>query len=592
MKFLGVNFANPQYLVWGFAIVLLLVAIVRTDYWRCEVLGRLGFQSGTAFEKPRFRPLKNLLYLLGCFFVWLSLLGPQWGQKETSLKMSGLDLCLGIDVSRSMMAEDMIPSRLQAIKNQLPLFFQELGGDRVAIVPFAGSAYIASPLTSDYSALTSIVDPLDPDYISDQSTNLASGVDACLSALGLEKIHSRDEILSESSKLILLITDGGSTADEESLPVERAVKLGIPISIMAAGTAQGAMIPLRDAYGFRYVQDPQSGKNVISKLEEKSLKEIAQKSKGELFFSSVGQGAWISFKSYLDKFQRESMEAGAQKNLEDRFQIPLFIGIMLLMTEFILAETRLLIFFFLLLSPSLGSTSGYDEIQNYLHTRRGIKAFEGKSFDESVKHFGKTLETGADRWRPRYNWATGKLWLSLPKEGQKEMPRDPPRSLLEAENEISALLKESPEDALESRKVLHYQMAWIQWLRQNRLQALENFYTALNTKSLEALDPEIKNNITLLLVESAQSGSGGGDGESKEGEDGKDQNQKFQQGQGEEPEFKGADVDENQAKKILQSVGNKERETQKKQSRGEAKERSSNRKGNERGQSSGKDPQW
>jgi Ca-activated chloride channel homolog len=594
MTFLGIHFANPQYLVWGFAAVLLVIAFLRTKLWRNEVLTRLGFRAGQAFSAPVLRPLKTGMFLAGFLFIWLALLGPQWGQKEFAMKASGLDLCIGLDLSKSMLAEDLLPNRLEAVKNQLPLFFQELSGDRVAIVPFAGSAFIASPLTNDYAALSSILDPLDPAFISDQSTNLASGVDGCLSALGVEKIQQAEEILSESSKVILLITDGGSTTDEESAPVEKASKLGIPIAIMGVGSVQGAFIPVRDSYGIQYLKDPQTNQPITTKLEEKPLKSLAEKTQGELFFATAGTRAWKSFKKYLDKFERDSQEAGSKKNLEDRFQIPLLIGFILLLLEFMIPETKFwLLLFFLLTPSSLKAASGSAQVETYIDTWQGLRSFSKKEFEESVKFFSESLESSNEEWTPRYNWATGKLWLSLPKE--TEGPAKPgapiPRTLQEAEKELLLLDRETT--APEMKKILKYQLGWVYWLKQNRIKALESFYSALNISNFKELDDGIKQNITLLLTQMSQSGGGSGEGESKGNEgDQNDPSKKFTQGKGEEAEFKGTDVDEGQAKKILQSVGTKERETQKKKSRGESKDRAPIRKGDQNGQSGGKDPQW
>jgi Ca-activated chloride channel family protein len=601
MNFLGVHFVNSEYLVWGAAILFVAALMMRTKVWRSHLIQKLGFREGEAFAAPRYRPLKNLLYLGGLALLWVALLGPQWGQKEMVLTESGLDLCIAIDISKSMMAEDLRPNRLEAVKNQLPLFFNQLAGDRVAVTAFAGSGFIASPLTSDYSALTSIVEPLQPDFISDQSTHLAVGIETCLSALKLDNIKDRNEIEGSSSKVILLVTDGGSTSDEESAPLEQAKSLGVPIFVVAAGTAQGAMIPVRDEYGIQYLKDPRNpNEPVVSKLDDKSLAKIAENTNGKVYYASAGNQAWISFKKALDNFERSSKESGAKRNLEDRFQIPLLLAFLALFIDLILSETRLFLLAFLLLGAgqarAVSLDEGWDQAQTFFETRSGINRFKEQKYDQSVKHFESALQFSNQDWAPRYNWATGKIYLSIPKDAAevKSRSKDPPRTLLEAERELEGLLQDLPPEQTLPRKIAKYQMAWIKWIKGERIQALKYFYESLRSSSQKDLDEATKNNITLLLFQMAQSGSGG-DGDKQDGKGGgedQDKNQKVQQGQGEKPKFTGTDIDENQAGKILQSVGAKELETLKKESRGEAKDRDVERKGDKQGKASGKDPQW
>lgn len=599
MNLMGINFVNPEYQIWGLAILGLILVLLHTSRWRHQVLSKLGFKAGIAFTRPKFRKLKNFLYVFGIFMLWLALMGPQWGQKEMTLTENGLDLCLSIDISKSMLAEDLRPSRLEAVKNQLPLFFNQLSGDRIAVTAFAGSSFIASPLTSDYSALNSIIDPLATDFISDQSTNLASGIDSCLSALRLDNINNREEMEGSASKVILLITDGGSTADEESAVLDRAVKLGVPVFVMAVGTAQGAYIPIRDEYGIQYIKDPKNpNEPYVTKLEEKSLAVIAEKTGGQIFYASAGNQAWLSFKKKLDAFERESKEAGAKRNLEDRFQIPLAIAFVALLLELMLSETKLWVLLFFFLTPSLSQAKnlfdGIDDLQTFIETKKGNSKFKEKKFDESVPYFTKALESSNQEWTPRLNWATSKIFQSLPKEGEEKSrkSKDPPKSLLEAERTLEDLQKEVPASETLVHKVIKYQLAWVKWLKNERLFALKYFYDSLDTAPVKELDEATKQNITLLLVQMTQSGSGGGGGDSKDGEGEGDQNSKVSQGQGEKPKFSGTDIDENQAGKILQSVGTKELETQKKKTRGEAKDRDTAQKGDEKGKSSGKDPQW
>jgi Ca-activated chloride channel family protein len=195
-----------------------------------------------------------------------------------------------------MLAEDVQPNRLQAAKNQLTIFMNRIGGDRAALVGFAGSAFVAAPLTTDHRAIVNFMDPMNNSYISDQSTNMAVGVDACLTALGLDAVKERAEIEDFAAKVIVIVSDGEETGDDFRGAIGRAEKLGVPIYSFAVGTSRGGLIPIRNERGVEYLKDPDNpGANVISKLEEKKLKEIAEKTGGKVFYLVNGVEAWKEF---------------------------------------------------------------------------------------------------------------------------------------------------------------------------------------------------------------------------------------------------------------------------------------------------------
>jgi Ca-activated chloride channel family protein len=339
-------FAFPAHALWFALLGVVIALLILVARARVRVLKKWNLvrSDALAYARPVNRPLKTALYVGGLLFVILAYMGPQWGQKEQALKTEGLDLCIALDLSRSMLAEDILPSRLDQAKNQLTSFLPRMGGDRVTLVAFAGSAYAASPLTADYAALINYLSPLDPSFISNQATSLEAALRTCLRALKIDDTVTPESLEWESSKLIALVTDGEDTsADTVSSPiVKRIVSLGIPVFSIAVGSAAGAKIPVRDERRQLkyYVKDRVAGGDAVTKLLDESLKKLASETQGQVFYAENGLKAWEDFYQATKKFKRSSQDAGSKFSKEHRFQIPLAIALLFLLWDFFLTEIK------------------------------------------------------------------------------------------------------------------------------------------------------------------------------------------------------------------------------------------------------------
>lgn len=612
MKELGISFANADHFyflaIWvGFVILYLF-----NRRWRKINLQKLQVLSWPgAFVKPKARRIKSFFQITGLLFLIIALLGPQWGQKEKPLRAQGLDLCVGLDLSRSMLAEDVAPNRLQAAKNQLSLFIQRLGGDRVTLVGFAGSSFMAVPLTNDHRAIISFMDPMNNSYISDQSTNLPRAVDSCLNALGLEKVKDRIEIEDLAAKVIVLVTDGEETNDDYKDAVSRATKLGVPIYSFAAGTAKGGLIPLRSDRGVEYLKDPaQPGSNVISRLEEKTLKDMADKTGAKVFYLANGVEAWKEFEETLARYKRDGIDTGTQFDREDRFQWPLWIAFFFLILDFLVPElgwrrifssSMSLLIWILLpasflsqkieaqsLSPKNLFTPESSPAIVYKNNK-GTKEFQKRNHAEARKQFEEALSESSQSPVLRFNWASNRLVMSFPQDSGKG-PMDPKKLNQQVLDEGLKELQKLHETYLPTQsddrfyKGLNYQLAVAYELKQDKAKALKHYYTALNLKPEDnKLDPLTEEAIKRLLASSEQGGGGGGEGqdpkENKEGEgEGEDKkdNPQYTRGQQQAPKFDGTEIDDQQAKKILESSQTKENDVRKKNAQKESRAQSSN----------------
>jgi|GEM_PF-1078346 len=624
----GVYWSQSQNMWLLLALVFVIYAMIKTFALRRRFREKMGvkhFREESA--RPVNRPFKDAFYLLGTALVVLSALGPQWGQKAHTVKAQGLDICFAVDLSRSMLVEDVSPSRLQAAKNQLSLFLPQLGGDRAALVGFAGSGYVAAPLSPDANALSGFLDPLEPGFISDQATSLGAGIDACFTALKLDQIKDGNEILDEAAKLIVLLSDGDDNVEESGPSIDKAVKLGVPVFSMAVGTAQGGPIALRDPRGNLegYVKDRKTGQPVTVKLLDKGLLEIAKKTGGQVFYASMGTDAWKKFSDAIANYKRDSREAGTKLDREERFQWPLLVGLLLLLLDFALTETRMFRrlsgwALFLVAFAGTPDARAANPLQVW-DNNQAVKSFNSKDYAQAETKFLDALTRNSAELGVRFNWATNKLFSAIPPqtptaeaESPKETPKPDERLVDEALKELESL-KRAPETAAAAnkgfRKGLNYQLGQAYELKSDTPRALLSYYASLLDKSGdkatdEQLEKAARDNITRLLGdpdgkgggggggggggqgENKDSQGGGGEGPSKPPEPGKDHKDQKQA-----PKFSGTEVSESEARQILESVSGEEREVQKRKAQSEAKQRSRSQ-NSEQGKvnSTGRDNPW
>ena len=638
MENFGIFFSHSDRWPYLLLLPLLVGLLIRTARFRKKIIGEISKQNSSLFSGqesfivPKARRLKNFLFVTGLALICLSSLGPQWGQKAQPVKAQGLDVCFALDLSRSMLAEDAMPSRLAQAKNQLSVFLPNLGGDRAALVGFAGSGFIAAPLSNDHSALIGFLDPMDPSFVSNQTTNIATGVDACLTALGLEGIQSREEISDSAAKLIVLISDGEDQFDDYNDAVKRCENLGIPIFAMAAGTINGSRIPIRNPKGELTGYFMKGSEPVVTKLEEKGLKEVVKKTGGKIFYLRSGLEAWKNFAEATTNYKRDSKDAGTKLDREERFQWPLLIGLLLLLLDFFIPEAGFLINANHLSSSSSSATESASRLGvtllfvlggatsasfsanaaeekkilermragpsiTYQNNRAAKDISEGKT-NPALETLEQSLKSDAANPILRFNWATAKLVSAVNKEGSVN-----PRSVNEGIRELEALKKDlnsvqnpAAQDLL---KATHYQLGQAYQLIKDYPKAIDSYYRTLTRGRVdeEGLDSMAKKNISRLLTESqSQSSSGGGesdpnkgqnDGDNqKDGQQNGDKNPKQPEKDGadhkdakQKPKYSGTEISEEEARQILESVTGEEREVQKRKAQGEANSRASKDRG-------------
>jgi len=344
------RFANESY--W---LLLAVPAVAMLCWWRlAKRRERLEEFAETALlpalipehQKQNSR-LVGLAVMTGLavFFISLSLLRPLWGFTWKESKRKGVDIVVAIDMSESMLAEDVSPNRLERARRELIDLTEHLRGDRVALVAFAGTAFIETPLTLDYGTFRLFLESLSPELIPVKGTNIEAALSKSISAFTLES--ENDEILSATrARAIILITDGEHLEGRLERIRELVEKNRIGIYIIGIGTPQGGPIPLSDGY-----KKDKEGNVIITRLNVPLLTELAEKT-GGIFVQSISsdQDTLAVYDQGIKRsLEDTTFEGGRAKRWNEYFQVPLFLGILLL-----LLESTLTLLFNLKKTPATG----------------------------------------------------------------------------------------------------------------------------------------------------------------------------------------------------------------------------------------------
>ena len=280
----------------------------------------------------RGRAAKGILLLVAVAFLVLSLARPQFGTRVETVKSQGQDVMVALDVSLSMLAEDVGPNRLERARLEIMRILQRLDGDRIGLVAFAGSAFVQVPLTVDYGAAAMFLNAMDPDLIPLQGTNLGEALTVALDAF---EEGSRDH------RVLLIVTDGEDHEGEIDSAVERAVQEGVRIYTVGIGSLEGVPIPEIEQAGVRggFKRDDE-GNVVTTRLDEAMLRRISLAT-GGLYFQATGAGA--SLDRLVDEIvggEGRELEARQVTQFDEQFQVFLGVALLLLLVEGLVPDRR------------------------------------------------------------------------------------------------------------------------------------------------------------------------------------------------------------------------------------------------------------
>jgi Ca-activated chloride channel family protein len=278
----------------------------------------------------RRRRLRALLVLTGLTFIVVALAGPRWGFHWEEVHREGIDLIVALDTSRSMLAPDVKPNRLERAKLAVQDLVNQLRGDRVGLVAFAGSAFVQCPLTLDYDAFAESLRAVDVGIIPKGGTALATAIRQGLAAFeGRQGRHNA----------LIIITDGEDHEGDVDGAAQAASEAGVKVYTVGIGTVGGELIPAAD--GQQGFLKDRRGQVVKSRLDEETLQKIATTTGGAYVHASGPDlGLDELYEGYIGKMEKRELKSTMERRYEEHFQWPLAVGVLCLAAEMLVGERR------------------------------------------------------------------------------------------------------------------------------------------------------------------------------------------------------------------------------------------------------------
>ncbi|MGS2763492.1 VWA domain-containing protein [Sinomicrobium sp. M5D2P9] len=283
-------------------------------------------------DTSTFKPLLKLITLLLAFTCMaFALVNPKIGTKLETVKREGVDIVFAVDVSKSMLAEDITPNRLEKAKRLISEVIDQLAGDRIGIIAYAGEAFPQLPITTDYAAAKMFLQGMNTDMLSSQGTAIGE-------AINMAQGYFNDE--EQTNKILVIVSDGEDHEKSIDRAIDEINQKGIRIVTIGVGTPKGGPIPIkRNGITETYKKDRQ-GEVVITKLDEDTLKEIAQESNGE-YIDGGNTSDVVSFmKDYLGQMDKKEYETKQFADYKSQFQWFLGAAILFLILDLLFLERK------------------------------------------------------------------------------------------------------------------------------------------------------------------------------------------------------------------------------------------------------------
>jgi Ca-activated chloride channel family protein len=328
------RFEQPIYLNLLLLLPLLLVLFWLYNRWKSGVSARFGERQVVAQLMPDISPsrayIKFTLFLMTVAAALLALANPQVGSKIEKAQRKGVDIVVALDVSNSMLAQDIQPSRIERARQSIARLIDEMENDRIGIIVFAGKAYTQLPITTDYAAAKMMLGTVRPDLVPVQGTAIGQAIDMAMASFKDDK----------TGKAIIIITDGENHDEEAVEKAAEAAKAGIKIYTIGMGLAEGAPIPIfKDGQMVGFKKD-QSGVTVITRLDETMLTKIAEAGNGIYVRASNTQAGVRKVFEEISKMEKTTFDAMNFSDYEDRFQYFVGLAVLLMVINFLLNERR------------------------------------------------------------------------------------------------------------------------------------------------------------------------------------------------------------------------------------------------------------
>jgi Ca-activated chloride channel family protein len=314
-------------------LILFFVYAFRRKRKAMALFGNMDLiQKLTGSVSRKRQVWKTVLLVIGIVFLILSISRPQLGTKLRTVKREGQDIMIALDVSLSMLAEDIKPNRLAKAKHEINSLIDKLQGDRVGLIAFAGRAFVQCPLTLDYGSTKMFLDAMEPDLIPIPGTAVGEAIQKAITTF-VEK--------ERKHKILILITDGEDHVGKPLDIAKVASKEGIVIYTVGIGSPKGVPIPLYDERGNRTgFKKDRKGEVVMTKLDELILEKIALETGGKYYRASPGEVELDKIYDDISKMEKKTLASKQFAQFEDRFQGLLGVALFILVLEVLIPDRR------------------------------------------------------------------------------------------------------------------------------------------------------------------------------------------------------------------------------------------------------------
>lgn len=326
---------QPIYFYILFAIPVIVVLFLLSVIWKRRVQKQFVDKDLLRRLSPNrstFKPvLKMIVLCLAIACLSFALVNPKVGTKLETVKREGVDIVFALDVSKSMLVEDIAPNRLEKAKQLITQIINNLAGDRVGIIGYAGSAFPQVPITTDFAATKLFLNGMNTDMVSSQGTAITDAIELAKS------FYDDDE---QTNRVLFLVSDGEDHGGNIEKIAEEAAEKGIRIFPIGVGTVEGGPIPIKKNGILQYYLRDKNDEQVISRLGEETLKEIARITNGEYLDGSNTKEVVDRVKSILNAMDKKEFEAKQFTDFKDQFQWFLAGALFLLVLDIFLLERK------------------------------------------------------------------------------------------------------------------------------------------------------------------------------------------------------------------------------------------------------------
>jgi len=328
------RFANPDYLYLLLLLPVLLLIYLVNDIRKKRSLKRLGDINLVTSLVPEMSKLRSwvkfMLQLIAFSAAIIMLSRPQFGSKIEDVKKQGIEVVIALDVSNSMLAEDIQPDRLTRAKQAISRLVDNLDNDKIGLIVFAGDAYTQIPVTTDYVSAKMFLTTIGPNMVPKQGTAIGAAID-----LGIRSFSPGED----KSKAMIIITDGENHEDDPEAIAEEASNAGIVIHTIGIGSTEGVPVPVIINGRKDFLKDV-DGNTVITKLDEDILKKIAISTGGNYVRASNSNIGLDQIFGEIRKMKVQELESTLYTEYNDQFQVFTAIALLLLLVDFIIMDRK------------------------------------------------------------------------------------------------------------------------------------------------------------------------------------------------------------------------------------------------------------